>query len=173
MTSFVHVEQPVAHPGVARAEAAIAQFSAATRRVDGTRGLAALLLAAVISGALLVADRLVANEGSLLVLWATLWVVAFVAIALFSGVARSVAARAITGFEAYARRRATAQADERFLAYAKYDTRIMQELQAAASRQEAVEGVASPATAAARRTADSAVPTLYEAMRRVNLGKYY
>ena len=174
MTSFVHVEQPLSHPGVARAEALADHFSAARRNVDGARGLAALLLAAIVSAMLVVADRLIASEGSLLALWAVMWVVAFVAIAFFSTSARNLANRSIDGWRAHSVRRAAARADERFLAYAKLDTRIMQELQAAATRQEstavAQEQVLVQSTA---RRADAQIPTLYEAMRRVNLGKYY
>jgi hypothetical protein len=55
----------------------------------------------------------------------------------------------------------------------------MQELAAATTRHQAVDFVA-PVTArlqaqalVAQRTADVQVPTLYEAMRRVNMGKYY
>lgn len=174
MTSFVHVDQPLSHPGVARAEAFAEQLSAARHSVDGARGLAALLLAAIVSAMLVVADRLVATEGSLLALWAVMWVVAFVAIAFFSTGARNLANRSIAGWRAHAARRDAARADERFLAYAKHDARVMHDLQAAVTRQEvttvAQEQVAVQSTA---RSADAQIPTLYEAMRRVNLGKYY
>ncbi|MDP9899589.1 hypothetical protein [Variovorax ginsengisoli] len=179
MTSFVHVEQPLAHPGVVRAEAFVDHLNAARHNVDGTRGLAALLLAAIVSALLVVADRFVANEGGLLGVWAVMWVVAFIAIAFFSGTARNLAARTVAGVQAYAARRDAARADERFLAYAKLDARIMQDLQAATTRHEATD-VAAPVVAkqsaldlVARRSADVQAPTLYEAMRRVNLGKYY
>ena len=51
MTSFVHVDQPATHPGVARAEAVIDRIRAARRSFDGARGLAALLLAAIVASA--------------------------------------------------------------------------------------------------------------------------
>jgi hypothetical protein len=181
MTSFVHVEQPAAHPGVTRAEAAFDHFRSAAQGVDGSRGLAALLLAAIVSALLIVADKLVSNlnEGGLLAAWLVMWAVAFVALAFFAGTARTLALRATAGWSAYARRRAAAQADARFLAYAQYDARVMNDIQAAVTRQEAVTGTPAKVPAqlsraiVAQRSADVKIPTLYEAMRRVNLGKYY
>src|SRR6478735_6192594 len=83
MTSFIHVEKPATHPGVVRAEAALEQVRAARRGFDGARGLAALLLAAIVSSLLVVADRLVSitQEGGLMVAWLVLWAVAFVGLA--------------------------------------------------------------------------------------------
>ena len=179
MTSFVHVEQPLAHPGVVRAEAFVGRLNAARHNVEGTRGLAALLLAAIVSALLIAADRFVANQVGLVAVWAVMWIVAFVAIAFFSDTARNVASSTIAGLRAHGARREAARADERFLAYAKLDARIMQDLQAASTRHEAAD-VAAPVVAkqraldlVARRSADVQAPTLYEAMRRVNLGKYY
>jgi hypothetical protein len=100
-----------------------------------------------------------------------LWGVAFAAIAFFAGTARSLAVRAVSSMRAAAQRRAAARADEQFMAYAKHDPRILRDLQAIASRQEA-DRVEEPA-AVAKVSADAATPTLYQAMRRVNLGQYY
>ena len=163
MTSFVHVEQPATHPGVARAEAVIEHIRAARRSFDGARGLAALLLATIVSSLLVVADKLMStwSEGGLLVAWLVLWGVAFAAIAFFAGTARSLAVRVVGAARAAARRRATARADEQFLAFAQQDPRILRDLQAISTRQEAE-------AAEAART-----PSLYVALRRVNLGQYY
>lgn len=162
MTSFIHVEQPATHPGVARAEAVVEHIRAARRSFDGARGLAALLLAAIVSSLLVVADKLMStwSEGGLLVAWLVLWGVAFAAIAFFAGTARTLAVRAISAMRAAAQRRAAARADEQFLAYAKQDPRILRDLQAISTRQEA-------------DAAEASVPTLYTALRRVNLGQYY
>ena len=166
MTSFVHVEQPATHPGVARAEAVIDHIRAARRSFDGARGLAALLLAAIVASLLVVADTLIStwNDGGLLVAWLVLWGVAFAAIGLFAGTARNLAVRAVAAVRATARRRAATRADEQFLAYAKHDPRILRDLQAISTRQEADS---------AKLAADASTPTLYSALRRVNLGQYY
>ena len=181
MTSFIHVEKPATHPGIDRAEAAFDRARAARRGFDGARGLAALLLAAIVSSLLVVADRLmtVTDEGGLMLAWLVLWGVAFVGLALFAGTARSLAARLIASTRGVAKRRAAERADEQFLAYAKQDPRILSELNAIATRQQAAEvelpaaGKARSLERVAQRSADVRVPTLHEAMRRVNLGQYY
>ncbi|WP_076997597.1 hypothetical protein [Variovorax sp. KK3] len=168
MTSFVHVEQPATHPGVARAEAVIDHIRAARRSFDGARGLAALLLAAIVSSLLVVADKVMStwSEGGLLVAWLVLWGVAFAALAFFAGTARGLAVRAVTATRNAARRRAAARADEQFLAYAKHDPRILRDLQAISSRREGERTVVSV-------DADANVPGLYNALRSVNLGQHY
>lgn len=181
MTSFIHVEKPATHPGVVRAEAVVDRVRAARRGFDGARGLAALLLAAIVSSLLVVADKLVSttDEGGLLLAWVVLWGVAFVGLALFAGTARSLAVGAIASARGVAKRRAAARADEKFLAYAKHDPRILNELSAIATHQEdadaalPVGGKALSLQRVAQRSADVRVPTLYQAMRRVNLGQYY
>ncbi|MGJ7509169.1 hypothetical protein [Variovorax sp. GT1P44] len=182
MTSFVHVDTPETHPGVVRAEAVIERIRGARRGFDGARGLAALLLGAIVASLLVVADRLMATseEGGLLVAWVVLWGVAFVAIALFAGTARSLATRAIASARESARRRAAARADEQFMAYARHDPRILRDLQAIATRQEAaaeaetsVDIKTQALERIAKRSPSVRAPTLHEAMRRVNLGQYY
>jgi len=181
MTSFVHVDTPATHPGVVRAEEVIERIRSARRGFDGARGLAALLLGAIVASLLVVADRLMSTseEGGLLVAWVVLWGVAFFAIALFAGTARAVATRAVASARGAARRRAAARADEQFMAYAKHDPRILRDLQAISTRQEVAE-VAAPASTreqalevVAKRSANVRTPTLHEALRRVNLGQYY
>lgn len=142
MTSFVHVEQPATHPGVVRAEAVIDRLSEARRGFDGSRGLAALLLAAIVSSLLVVADRLMATseEGGLLVAWVVLWGVAFVGLAFFAGTARTLAVRLVEATRAASSRRAAARADARFLAYAQHDPRILSELQVIATHQQSAQG---------------------------------
>ncbi|MDR6534385.1 hypothetical protein [Variovorax soli] len=166
MTSFVHVEQPATHPGVARAEAVIDHLRATGRSFDGARGLAALLLGAIVASLLVVADKLMStwNDGGLLVAWLVLWGVAFAAIAFFASTARSIAVRGLSAARGIARRRAAARADAEFLAYARLDPRILRDLQAISTRQE---------EEAAKRSADANAPMLYSALRRVNLGQHY
>lgn len=175
MTSFVHVDIPANHPGVVRAEAVIDQVRTARRSFDGARGLAALLLAAIVSSLLVVADRLmsVSEEGGLMLAWVVLWGVAFVGVALFAGTARSLANRVVLSARKSARRRAAARADQQFLAYAQHDPRILRDLQVIATRHEGVQPVVTAPVVAKRAVKKDNVPSLHEAMRRVNLGQYY
>ena len=141
MTTFIQVDQPLQHPGVARAEAVIDQLRGARRRFDGARGLAALLLGAVLVAVLIVADRLVVHmaDGALLLGWVVLWGLAFVAMALLADTARALALRTLALWQRGARRRELARADARFMACAQLDSRVMQELQLALTRQEDVQ----------------------------------
>lgn len=176
MTSFVHVNQPAQHPGVARAEAVIDQLHTVRKRVDGARGLAALLLAAVVSAMLVVADRVVVHltDGGLMVAWLVLWVLAFVAMALFADTTRALAVRAIAGWKQGAARRRAARADEMLLATAERDPRVMADLRAAITRQEAAdEAAAKPASTTVALTPATEIPTVYETMRRVRIAYYY
>ncbi|MGV1110471.1 hypothetical protein ACTAYL_19895, partial [Xanthomonas translucens pv. undulosa] len=79
MTAFAHVEYPTEHPGVVRAENAAAALKSAAAHFDGARGAASLLLAAVVSALLVVANQVIDTwtEGHLLAAWMVLWLVAF------------------------------------------------------------------------------------------------
>ncbi|WP_012745311.1 hypothetical protein [Variovorax paradoxus] len=182
MTSFVHVDQPTVHPGVQRAEILFGQLKAARAGANGSRPLIALLIVAVAAAVMVVADKLVSNwdEGALLAAWAVLCAAAFGIAALFAGSLRAPLARVGAAWNAAAQRRASARADARFLETARNDPRVMQELQAATWREQS-EGKVSVATAAkvdaltrvAARSSEARMPTLYEAMRRMNSSRYY
>jgi hypothetical protein len=181
MTSFVHVDQPTEHPGVSRAGAAFSELRNTRLDTVGASGLAALLLSIIVAALVVGADHLADSleDGGLLTAWLVMWAVVFVVMALVANRVGALFVRARTGWNAYSQRRAAAAADAKFLAYARYDTRVMHELQAATTRHEASQSATLvPARQLARqlvaeRSAAAEVPTLYEAMRRVNLGKYY
>lgn len=178
MTTFVHVDQPTSHPGVDRAEAVIDRLRAARQTFDGARGLAALLLGAVVSAVLVIADRLVVNmtDGGLLFGWVVLWGLAFVALALLADTARSISQRVAASWKSGARRRELARADAQFMAYAQFDPRVMHELKAAEARQQSTVEAALPVQAAVVKSAPvthSRIPTMYEATRRVRTSYYY
>jgi len=159
MTSFVHIDYSQEHPGVARAEAAFAAASRLGQGFDGTRGIAALLLAAVVSALLVVADRLVDTGSGLLAAWMLLWVVAFAALALFATPARRLANSLVKRLDAWSAAIAEARADQRLWETARTDARVMADLQAAIARSD----VQAPRMAAALATADA------PASRRVSL----
>ena len=139
MTNFVHVEYPSHHPGVDRFENAVAAASQMRKRFDTTKGLAAMLLAAMVAALVVVADQLVDTwaDGHLLAGWVVLWVVGFAAIALLAGTARRLASRSIKALDGWSRSVARKRADERLWELARKDDRVMADLQAARTRQEA------------------------------------
>ena len=174
-TSFVHVDQPTQHPGVARAEAVVSQLRAARGRLNGARGLAAGLLAAVVAAMLVVIDRMVSNleDGEMLAGWAALSGLLFVALALGANAMRSVGARLVATWKQGAERRANARADAQFMAYAAFDPRVMHELQAAVTRYEQDTQTEASAADVQRKFVADAAPSLYEASRRVRMAQYY
>ncbi|QNK70510.1 hypothetical protein [Variovorax sp. PAMC26660] len=180
MTSFVHVDQPTVHPGVRRAEVLFGQIQAARAGANGARPLIALFIVAIAAAVLVVTDSLVTNwnEGGLLAAWTVFCVAAIALFVLFAGSVRKTGLAA--SWRAAAQRRASARADARFLETAQSDPRVMQELQAAVWRQQS-EGTVSAAEVAkvdalarmSGRSQDVRMPTLYEAMRRMNNSRYY
>jgi len=130
MTSFVHVDYPTEHPGVVRAENAIAAFKGVISNFDGARGAATLLLAAVVSALLVVANQVIDtwSEGHLLAAWMVLWLVAFAGLALLSAPARRAGAALLQATHTWAENRRLAAEDERTWAVAVKDPRIMAEL---------------------------------------------
>ena len=174
-TSFVHVDQPTQHAGVARAEAVVSQLREARGRVNATRGMAAVLLAAVVGAILVVVDRMASSleDGEMLAIWAVVSALFFVALAVGANALRPLGARLAATWKEAAERRANARADAQFMAYAAFDPRVMHDLQAAVSRYEAENPTeAAPAVQAQRKLATE-LPSLYDASRRVRMAQYY
>lgn len=171
MTSFVHVDQPTSHPGVARAEALFGQIQAVRAGEKSARPLIALFVVALIGAALVIADKLVSHwdESALFAAWAVFCVAAIGLFALYAGAMGKTNGGLAGAWRAASRRRASARADARFLETAKNDPRVMHELQAAMWRQQAEGRV--PAADVAK--IEARMPTLYEAMRRQNGSRYY
>ena len=138
MTSFVNIEYAKDHPGVVRLESAIESAQHIGRGFSGKRGLATLLLSAMAAAVMVVAYEVMESvaEGHLLVMWIALWAAAFVSLAVFAVPARKLANNLKVGLDDWSRALAEARADERLWAAAKTDTRVMADLQAAASRHD-------------------------------------
>lgn len=150
MTSFVHLEYSNQHPGVARVESAIDAAQHLRRTFSGTRGLATLLVSAVAAAVMVVAYQLMDSvaEGHLLVMWVALWAAAFASLALFAGTARRSAAGLKSSLDGWSHSLAKARADERLWAMARKDIRVMADLQAAMTRDDAQESRVSTAGSA-------------------------
>ena len=151
MTSLAHPAYPAQDRArVARIESTPSTAQPVRKGLDSSKGLAAMLLAAVVAALLVVANQMVDNwsDGNLLAAWVILWAVGFAALGLCAGTARKLAVRAVAGLDAWSQRVARARADARFMEAAQNDPRIMAELQAALSRQEAEVGLPTQATQA-------------------------
>lgn len=145
MTSFVHIDYPTSHPGVDRFESAVAAASQLRKGFNGTKSLAGVLLAAMVSALVVVADQLVDTwaEGHLMVAWVLLWAVAFAAIALLAPTTRHLSGKLLRGLDAWSRRVARARADDRLWEIAQKDSRVMADLRAAMTRSESDMGTAT------------------------------
>lgn len=106
------------------------------RRFDGSRGLAAMLLAAAVAAMVVLADQMISSwaDGHLFLGWVALWVVVFAGLALFADTARSLAARMLRSLDAWSQARAEARAESRLWAIAGTDPRLMGELMQARMR---------------------------------------
>ncbi len=137
--SFVHIDYPTRHAAIGRFENVVGTVQSIRRGFDATRGLAAVLLAAMVAALLVVADQLMETwaDGHLLAAWVLLWVVGFAALALLAPTARQLSRGAVAGLDAWSRNVARRRADERLWDMARKDPRIMADLQAARSRSEA------------------------------------
>ena len=175
MTSFVNVNHPAQHAGVARFESALDAAQQARKSFDGTRGLAAMLLAAVVAAMVVVADQVIDSwaDGHLLVVWVALWAVAFAALALFAGAARSFATRLVAGLDAWSLSLAQARADVRLWEAAKADPRVMADLQVAMMRDESFVDAAPVAQAApAPKAASKSQPAVLATASRQSYHYY-
>lgn len=143
MTSFVHIEYSNQHAGVNRVESAIESAASSAQHIkrnfSSTCSLATLLLSAIAAAVMVAAYQVMDSmaEGHLLALWIAMWVVAFVALAMFANTARSLATSLKAGLDDWSRSIAQARADQRLWALAKADPRLMADLQAARSRNDA------------------------------------
>ena len=179
MTSFVHVDQPSQHAGLNRATAAFDHIRHAGHGV-GRFGLAFRLLIAAGVVLLAVSTQLTTHEfdAGWMVAWIALCAIAFGVIALSANKLGPATSGIVQAWRGMAKRRASALADERFLAHASYDPRVLKELQAAITRQQA-DG-AMPVVAAAKVDAvvraqqSRRVPALHEVLaNHKNLSRYY
>lgn len=146
MTSFVHTEYPLTHPGVERAERVASMVATAVRRVNGTRATAVLLLSAVVSALMVAANEVIDTwtEGHLLAAWLVLWTVAFAALALLAGPMQSSSQRLRGAWLRWTARRKQAALDQQLWNAAQSDARIMADI----SRAMSAESDAYPRRAA-------------------------
>jgi hypothetical protein len=136
--SFVNLEYPLIHPGVERAEKAVAHVQRMGDAFSPTRTLAGVLLAAIITAFVVVADQMMDTwaEGHLLAAWVALWAVIFATLGLFAGVSKSLAVQMKQSLDNWSASMAQSRADARMWAIAQKDARLMSELQIAMMRSD-------------------------------------
>ena len=138
MSNATRYPFPGSHSGRQRPPAPQSDTQSKRRAFDSARGLSALLLGAMVSALVVVADQLIETwvDGHLMVAWVALWLVSFTAMAIFAGAAHKLSRSVVDALDAMVQRRSTQRADERMWAMARSDPRLMADLQVAMGRQE-------------------------------------
>lgn len=138
MSNATRYPFPGSNPGHQQSPATQSDKRSKRRVFDSARGLSALLLGAMVSAMVVVADQLIETwaDGHLLVAWVALWLVSFTALALFAGSAHQLSNSVVDALGAMAKRRAGKRADEHLWAMAQADPRLMADLQGAMARRE-------------------------------------
>ncbi len=140
MARSISLSFPWVSEGAPKAPAA---SPVATRgaEVEASKPLAGMLLAAVMSAFLVVADQLIETwaNGHLLLVWVALWTVAFAALALLAPPLRQLANAVAHGVACSAQARAEKRADDALWRHAQSDARVMRDIQVAMTRSQAAD----------------------------------
>ncbi len=138
MANIIHSNFSAPHSAAGRAGSPTRVAGSMRGGFDSAKGLSAMLLAAMVSSLVVVADPLIDawSEGHLLVAWVALWLVGFVALGVFAGAARKLAGLAVIYLDAWSVNIAKSRANKRMWLIAKSDPRLMSELTAAMDRPQ-------------------------------------
>ncbi|MGS5089881.1 hypothetical protein ACVC7V_25645 [Hydrogenophaga sp. A37] len=119
-------------------------------RFDGSRSLAAMLLAAAVAALVVLADQMISTwaDGHLFLGWVALWVVVFAGSVLFAGAARQLAQVTLRSLDSWSKSMAEARAEARLWDLARTDPRLKAELMQARAREaDAADELAAPVAA--------------------------
>lgn len=135
MSRFIQADFPKTHAGVARFERGFKSIGQGLRQFDGARGTATLLLAAMVSALLVVANEVVETwtEGHLLAAWIALWAIAFAALAVFAEPVRRLGFQLRHVLKGWAAAHKQSVEDEKLWNIALSDARVMADLSRAMS----------------------------------------
>jgi hypothetical protein len=130
MARFIQAQFPTEHAGITRFTRGFAAIGQSLRGFDGARGTATLLLAALVSALLVIANELVTTwtEGHLMAAWVVLWAVGFAALALFAAPARRAGQSLRSSIAGWRVARRQAVEDEKLWNVALTDARVMADL---------------------------------------------
>jgi hypothetical protein len=136
MARFVQTQFPTEHAGITRFERGFQSVAATVRDFKGARGAATLLLAALVSALLVVANQVIETwtEGHLLAAWIVMWLVGFAALALLAAPARRMAGSLRDTFAGWRASYTQSREDARLWEIALTDARVMADLSRAMSR---------------------------------------
>ena len=107
-------------------------------KAEPSRVLSGMLLAAVLSALLVVADQVIGTwaDGHMLAAWVALWTVTFAALALLAPPLRKLSGMMAGAIAGWSQAREVRRMEETMWEYARRDPRIMAELQQALTRSQ-------------------------------------
>ena len=114
------------------------QATATESKVDGSKTLAGMLLAASLASLLVVADQVIStwSDGHLLAGWVALWTVAFAALSFLATPLRRLSTSASAALVRWWSASNARRHEEAMWEFARHDMRVMAELQAAIDRSK-------------------------------------
>lgn len=132
MTNVANINNSTQHYSADCLGPAFDATKPARQAVSTTRGLSTLLLSAMVAAVMVVTYQVMDTpaEGHLLMMWMTMWVVVFTALALLSGIARELARGLKSGLDAWSLKVACKRADERLWAMTRHDPDLWADIQA-------------------------------------------
>jgi membrane protein implicated in regulation of membrane protease activity len=132
------MSQSIRNPYVTLTAKRDRKSAARPEKVEASRTLSGMLLAAVLSALLVVADQVIDTwvDGHMLAAWVALWTVAFATLALLAPPLRHVSSVLANMIAAWSHARAERRMEEKMWEYAQRDPRIMAELQQAWLRSQ-------------------------------------
>ena len=152
MTNFVHVAMPTEHPGVVRAKRTADSLKQAASTMVSARGAASLLLAAIVSALVVVANQVIEtwSQGHLMLAWIALWTIGFAGLALAAGPVRSAVNRTRLSIRRWAVARHAAAQDEALWQVALTDARVMADISRAMSQEARSDLISTPLASGSR-----------------------
>jgi len=113
-------------------------LTAIESKVDGSKTLAGMLLAASLASLVVVADQVIStwSDGHLLAGWVALWTVAFAALSFLATPLRRLSTSASAALARWWSASKARRHEEAMWEFARYDVRVMAELQAAIDRSK-------------------------------------
>jgi hypothetical protein len=138
MTSFVHPHFATHHTGADRLESTLAAIGSGAKNLNSSRGLTAMLLAAMVSAVLVVANQVIdsVSEGHLFAAWIALWTIAFATLAMCAAPARRMSASLRQTWTTWKQQQKAAASDAKLWSVALQDARVMADISAAISRHQ-------------------------------------
>jgi hypothetical protein len=132
------MSQIIRNPYVSVSAALTRKSTARPEKIEASRALSGMLLAAVLAALLVVAEQLIDTwaDGHMLAAWVALWTVAFAGLALLVPPLRKVSGVVALAITAWSYARQERRMEETLWEYAQRDPRIMSELQQALMRSQ-------------------------------------